>query len=80
MNWRLIIRGATAVAALAAAVLWAKSASIEVPHNIDTIVDELQRMGMWSGWAALASCIAAVLGALDLIISFAFTFYGSTLD
>jgi hypothetical protein len=38
-----------------------------VPDNIDTIVGELQRISRWNGWAASASCIAAIflgLGAL----------------
>jgi hypothetical protein len=36
---------------MTAAVLWFNSARIEVPDNIDTIVQELQRIGYWNGWA-----------------------------
>ena len=42
-----------------AAACWFYSARIEVPNNIDTIVGELQRIG--NGWAAGASCAAALL-------------------
>jgi hypothetical protein len=67
MDWHLIVRILTAVAATVAAVLWFVSAHIKVPNNIDTIVGELQRIGYWNSWAASASCVAAALGALDLI-------------
>jgi hypothetical protein len=40
---------------------WFYSAWIEVPNNIDTIVGELQRIGYWNGFAAGASCAAALL-------------------
>jgi hypothetical protein len=42
-------------------------ARIEVPNNIDTIVQELQRIGYWNGWAATASCVAAAFICLSLI-------------
>jgi hypothetical protein len=48
-----------AAVALIAAACWFYSARIEVPNNIDTIVGELQRIG--NGWAAGASCAAALL-------------------
>ena len=53
-----IIRVIVAVAAMTAAVLWFNSARIEVPDSIDTIVQELQRVGYWNGWAARCSCFA----------------------
>jgi hypothetical protein len=60
------IRVLTAIAALIAAGLWLRSALIDVPDNIDTIVGELQRVGWWNSKAALASRAAALLGAVDL--------------
>ena len=48
------------IAALIAAACWLYSARIEVPNNIDTIVGELQRISEWSGWAAVASGLAAI--------------------
>ena len=45
------IRVLTAVAALIAAALWLRSALIDVPDNINTIIGELQRIGAehWYG-------------------------------
>jgi hypothetical protein len=68
MDWHLIVRILTAVAAFVAAVLWFVSSSIEVPDNVDTFIGVLQRIGYWNSWAARASCVAALLGALDVII------------
>jgi hypothetical protein len=64
-----IVRVIVAVAAMTAAVLWFNSARVEVPDNIDTIVQELQRIGYWNGWAARCSCIAAFLGAVDVVLT-----------
>jgi hypothetical protein len=61
------IRALTAVAALIAAGLWLRSASIHVADDIDKLVDALTRIGYWNSMAAYASCAAATLGALDLI-------------
>jgi hypothetical protein len=61
------IRVLTAVAALIAAALWLRSALIDVPDNIDTIIGELQRIGCWNSMAAFASCVAAFFAALDLL-------------
>jgi hypothetical protein len=66
MDWHLIVRILTAVAAIVAALFWFVSARIKVPNNLDTIVGELQRIGYWNSWAASASCIAAALGALSI--------------
>jgi hypothetical protein len=68
MDLHLMVRSSLVVATIAAAALWFISARIKVPNNIDTMVGELQRMGYWNGWASAASCIAAALAALDLII------------
>ena len=66
---RIIVRVIVDVAAMTAAVLWFNSARIEVPDNIDTIVQELQRIGYWNGWAARCSCFAAFLGAVDVVLT-----------
>ena len=68
MDLHLIVRASPAVAAIVAAVLWFVSSRIKVPNDIDTIVGQLQRIGRWNSRAALASCIAAALGAIELII------------
>jgi hypothetical protein len=65
----MTIRIIVAAAAFAAGVLWFISARIKVPDNIDTIVRELQRIGYWNAWAARASCIAAIFGAVDVLMS-----------
>jgi hypothetical protein len=62
----VVIHAALAIALLFAAAFWLRSALIKVPDNIDTIVDELRRIGHWNSLAALASCAAAVLAAVDL--------------
>jgi hypothetical protein len=49
-------------------LLWCISANIDVPNDIDKIVGELSRMGWCNARAATASCIAAALGALDLVV------------
>ena len=51
-----IVRVIVAGAAMTAAVLWFNSARIEVPDSIDTIVQELQRVGYWNGWALFLLC------------------------
>jgi len=55
-------------AAFVAAVLWFVSSSIEVPDNVDTFIGVLQRIGYRNSCAARASCVAALFGALDVII------------
>lgn len=62
----IAIRALIAITALLAAGFWLRSALIKVPNNIDTIVDELQRIGSWNSMAAFASCAAALLGVIDL--------------
>jgi hypothetical protein len=64
-----VARVVLALMALIAAILWFISARIEVPHNIDTIVRRLQRIGFWNGWASVFSCIAALFGALDVFLT-----------
>jgi hypothetical protein len=67
MTIHIFFRGILALAALLAAGFWLRSALIEVPDNIDTIVAELQRVGRWNSMAAGASCATALLGALEVI-------------
>jgi hypothetical protein len=69
MSLHTVVRVLEALAALAAAALWAVSAGLDVHNDIDTIVPELQRIGYWNGWAALCSCLAASLGVLDICIT-----------
>jgi len=69
MGLHIAVRIIVAVAAAVAATLWYYSSRIDVPDDIDAIVGELQRIGYWNGWAALASCIAAAFGALDVVMS-----------
>jgi hypothetical protein len=67
MDWHLIVRILTAAAAFVAMVLWFVSSSIEVPDS-RRVIGVLQHIGYWNSWAARASCVAALLGALDVII------------
>ncbi len=61
MVWVDRIMGiAGALAALAAAVLWLRAASVEIPDNIDTIVGELQRAALWNSYASYAAVVAAL--------------------
>ena len=62
----LVIRVIAATAAFLAAIFWIRSAVIEVPNNIDTIVGELQRIAWWNAIAAVSACVAALFGGLDL--------------
>ena len=58
-----------AVSALIAAISWFRSATIRVPNNIDTMVDQLQRAGRWNAWAAGATCISALSQCLHFLFS-----------
>jgi hypothetical protein len=49
-----------AVMWLASAGLWAQAASIEIPYNQDTFMDEIRRAGRWNSRAAITACLAAV--------------------
>jgi hypothetical protein len=69
MSLHTLVSVIGAAAALVAAVCWLYSALIEVPNNIDTIVQELQRISYWNGWAAAASCVAAFFGFLSFGLS-----------
>jgi hypothetical protein len=66
MNPLLFINAIIAVASFIAAACWLRSALIQVPNNIDTIVEELQRIGYWNGLAAAAACVAAFFTSLSL--------------
>jgi hypothetical protein len=60
MNATLTAVGALAALLwLASAVFWAKSASIEIPHNIDTFIDKLREAARWNARAAWSACAAA---------------------
>jgi hypothetical protein len=48
-----VVNAITAVASAVAASCWLRSALIQVPDNIDTIVGELQRIGYWNTWRPL---------------------------
>jgi hypothetical protein len=48
------------IATLAAAGFWLWGSLIEVPDNLDTIVQELQRIGRINAWAATAALVAAL--------------------
>jgi hypothetical protein len=48
------------VSSISAAAFWLRSATIEVPDNIDTIVHELQRIGWWNSAAAQATVLASL--------------------
>jgi hypothetical protein len=52
-----------AVASLLAAALWFYASVLEVPDNIDTIVNELQRISRWNAAAAVAAGVGAVCAA-----------------
>jgi hypothetical protein len=54
------------LASLAAAAIFLRASFIEVPNNIDTFVDELQRAGRWNS----AGCFAAFLAALCAACAF----------
>jgi hypothetical protein len=65
----LFINAIIAIASFIAAVCWLRSALIQVPNNIDTIVGELQRIGQWNGLAAGASCVAAIFLCLGVVLN-----------
>ena len=58
-----IVGVAGTLAVLAAAVLWFRAASVEIPDNIDTIVGELQRAALWNSYASYAAVAAALFAA-----------------
>jgi hypothetical protein len=67
MNPGLLVR---VFSCLAAALIWAFSASIEIRDSIDAFIGNLQQAGNWNTWAvatafaaALASGVAAVCDA-----------------
>ena len=69
MSVHLIVNVLGAVTQVAAAAFWFLSARIKVPDNQDTFIGELQRIGYWNGWAATASCVAAIFVCLSLIVA-----------
>ena len=58
-----IIGTVGALSSILAAAFWLRSALIDVPDNIDTIVRELQRIGWWNSAAAQAAVIASLCAA-----------------
>ena len=69
MNLRFPVSLIGAAAAFVSATCWTISARIEVPNNIDTIVQELQHVGYWNSVAATASCVAAIFTCLSLVLA-----------
>jgi uncharacterized membrane protein YbhN (UPF0104 family) len=65
-----IIRAIGALASILAAVFWLRSALLDVPDNIDTIVRELQRIGWWNSAAAWAAVVASLCAALIFLKQF----------
>ncbi len=59
----LLIGTLGVLAAIAAAGLWLYASLITVPDNIDTIVDELQRIGRWNAYGAWAAVVGALCAA-----------------
>jgi len=59
-----IVSGIGAAFAMAAAVLWLRASLLPVPDNIDTIVDELQRISRWNAWGAGAAVVAALCASV----------------
>ena len=58
-----IVGAIGALSSISAAAFWLRSALIDVPDNIDTIVHELQRIGWWNSAAALSAVIASLCAA-----------------
>jgi len=54
-------------ATVAAALLWLRASSVDVPDNMDTFIGELKRAARWNAWAAFAACIAAACVAVDWV-------------
>ena len=65
-----IIGAIGALASILAAVFWLRSALLDVPDNIDTIVRELQRIGWWNSAAAWAAVVASLCAALIFLKQF----------
>jgi hypothetical protein len=65
-----ILGGIGAASSLLAAAFWLRSAVIDVPDNIDTIVRELQRIGWWNSAAALAAVVASICAASLFVTQF----------
>jgi hypothetical protein len=51
------------LSSILAAAFWLRSALIDVPNNLDTIVGELQRIGWWNSAAAQAAVVASLCAA-----------------
>ena len=58
-----VIGAIGALSSMAAAAFWLRSAVINVPDNIDTIVRELQRISWWNSAAAQAAVVASLCAA-----------------
>jgi hypothetical protein len=58
-----VIGAIDALSSILAAAFWLRSAVIDVPDNIDTIVRELQRIGWWNSAAAQAAVVASLCAA-----------------
>jgi hypothetical protein len=51
------------LASLATAAIFLRASFIEVPNNIDTFIDELQRIGRWNSAGCFAAFVAALCAA-----------------
>lgn len=58
------INAFAALANAAAALLWLRSARVEIRDNVDKFIADLQQGARWSARAALAACAGAAASAV----------------
>jgi hypothetical protein len=63
MNFTAWVNLVGTVAGIVAAICWLVSAKIAAPNNIYTMGDELERMGRWNSYAAMAAVVASLCAA-----------------
>ncbi len=67
--WITVVTGVGAVSAAVAAGLWFWASIVNVPDNIDTFIEALQKIGRLNAYGAGAACVASICGLILFLFS-----------
>lgn len=63
-----LVIGVVGIAAFTlSTVLWIRASRIDIPDNIDTIVNELKRAARWNAWAALSAGVGSACAVMEFL-------------
>lgn len=68
MTVNVIVSGVGAISTAAAAAFWFWASMVDVPDNIDTIVQALQRASRFNAYGAASACVAALCAAYGFLV------------